>query len=362
NYLTNTTRNMMFDPQNINERLGWSSVQSHKGFEQETGQLYWPYHNGANGNYRAILIQLPYHFTGVALTNSTMYLASESAGNNVSTNDYLVDVIMEAFYEATHSRPLTEVVRHGIPEKDYQADFNIIRKSGYYPVWVDGYDVAGKTFFNAIFRYNSNKYEVVARHHMSKEGYQREYNEWVKTKGYRLLHLDNYLYKRKIYYAAIFILRPGNAMTQPAYHAQTAKQHQALFEKYTEDGFVPVNVSVVSSGDKLSYSAFYEKKNVGGAVLKSILSQTEYQDKFEEMKKKKWEQVYINAYHHKGATRFSVIWYEKPGEVSYAAIRKSSEESYLKHYDTYTGKGLKTQCITGYDEGGKHWYAALWSE
>ncbi|MEO8111729.1 MAG: peptidoglycan DD-metalloendopeptidase family protein, partial [Ginsengibacter sp.] len=53
-----------------------------------------------------------------------------------------------------------EIGRHGIPEKDYQEEFNKIWSSGYYPVWVDGYDVNGKTYFNAIFRYNDKGYKI----------------------------------------------------------------------------------------------------------------------------------------------------------------------------------------------------------
>lgn len=361
NYLTNTTRNMMFDPQLIDDRLGWSSTKSSTAFEEETGQSEWPYHNGANKNYRAILIQLPYGFVGAALTNSTMYLATENATGKIDTNGYLVNVMMDAFYEATHNMPLTEVARHGIAEKDYQEWFTMITNSGYYPVWVDGYDVAGKTFFNAIFRFNSDYYNIEARHDMTNDGYQQEYDKWVKQKGYRLLQLDNYLDSGKLKLAAIFIKKPGGAIAQPAYHAKTMEQHQVLFDKYTRDGFVPVNVSVVSVGGKLSYAAFYEKRNTGGMVLKSFLTQQEYQNKYDEMKGKKWEQVYINAYHHEGKTRFSAIWYERSGYAAYDATRKSSSQAYQQKWQSNTRKKLLTKCVTGYDEGGKHWFAAHWA-
>ena len=123
-----------------------------------------------------------------------------------------------------------------------------------------------------------------------------------------------------------------------------------------------MNVSVVSVGGKRYYSAFYEKRNVGGHVLKSFLTQQEYQDMFDDMKKKNWEQVYINAYHYERQTRFSVIWYEKSGYQSYTATRRSTGEGYQQLWETHTGKGLLTRCITGYDEGGKHWFAAHWAK
>lgn len=255
-----------------------------------------------------------------------------------------------------------EIARHGIAENKYQEEFTKIWNSGYYPVWVDAYDVSGKTYFNTIFRYNDDGYKVTARHDMSKEKYQQEYDEWVGKKGYRLQQLDNYLDAGKLKFAAIFILKPNNNIAQPAYHAQSPEAHQKQFEELTGKGYVPVNVSVVSVGGKRYYSAFYEKRNVGGCVLKSYLSQQEYQDLFDDMSKKGWEQVYINAYHHDGQTRFSAIWYEKSGLTNAVATRRSDNDSYQDKWEQYTGDGRLTRCVTGYDEGSKHWFAASWAK
>ncbi len=255
-----------------------------------------------------------------------------------------------------------EIGRHGIPEKNYQEEFNKIWSSGYYPEWVDAYDVNGKTYFNAIFRYNDKGYKIVARHDMTPAQYQDEYNNWVKKNGYRLQQIDNYNDNGKLKIAAIFIKKPGQPGQQPAYHAASPEDHQKMFEDYGSKGFVPVNVSVTSMNGKRYYSAFYEKRNVGKAVLKSFLTQEEYQDLFDDMKKKSYEQVYINAYHHDGKTRFSAIWYQNAGYKSYSATRKSSSDSYQNQYDNNLEKSLLTQFVTGYEEGNKPWFAALWAK
>lgn len=257
---------------------------------------------------------------------------------------------------------LREIARHGIPENKYQEEFTKIWGCGYYPVWVDAYDVGGKTFFNTIFRYNSNNYDVAVRHDMNKQKYQQEYDLWVKQKGYRLQQLDNYTDQGQLKFAAIFIKKPGQPQAQPAYHGLSPEEHQTLFEKYTGEGYVPVNVSVTSVGGKRYYSAFYEKRNVGGAILKSFLSQQEYQKLFDDNSKKGWEQVYINAYRHDGQTRFSVIWYKNSGYRSSAATRKSNSNNYQEKWEDNVSDGLLTRCVTGYDEGGKHWFAAHWAK
>ncbi|MBL7720448.1 MAG: hypothetical protein JNK98_00485 [Chitinophagaceae bacterium] len=101
---------------------------------------------------------------------------------------------------------------------------------------------------------------------------------------------------------------------------------------------------------------------MGGSVLKSSLSQQEYQDMFEDMKQKKWEQVYINAYRHDGQTRFSVIWHQNSGYDAYTATRKSDKDGYQEKYENNLEAGYLTRCVTGYEEGGKHWFAGHWSK
>jgi len=256
---------------------------------------------------------------------------------------------------------LKEIARHAIPENKYQEEASKIWSCGYYPVWVDAYEVAGKTFFNAIFRYNKNGDAIEVRHDMTAEKYQQEHSNWTK-KGYRIQQMDSYNDGGKLKFTAIFIKKAGQPQSQPAYHAATPENHQTLFEKYTDDGYVPVNVSVVMVGGKKYYSAFYEKRNVGGSVLKSSLTPEEYQDMFDDMSKKKWEQVYINAYQQDNKTRFSVIWYEKSGYDAQSATRRSSKEGYQEKWEDNLSDGYLTRCITGYGEGGKHWFAAHWSK
>ena len=256
----------------------------------------------------------------------------------------------------------SEIARHGIPENNYQTEFMKIWGCGYYPVWVDAYDVNGKTYFNAVFRYNEKNMPVTVKHNLTAQGFQAEYTTWVKNKGYRLLQVDSYNDAGTLKFAAIFYKSASQPSAQPAYHAQTPEQHQSLFEKYTGQGYVPVNVSVVSVGGKRYYTAFYEKRNVGGSVLKSSLTQQEYQDYFDDMKSKKWEQAYVNAYHHGGKTYFSAIWYQNAGYSAYSATRKSSAEGYQEKWESSTESGMLTRAVTGYQEGGQHWFAAHWAK
>ncbi len=340
NHLTNTTLKMMFDDKKNDERFGWAGCEKHDGFEQETGQSKWLSYNGAQNGYFALLMQLPYAYVGSVLVNSSKNLTTDITGTD--TGGFFKDVLMDAFYQATHAAPLAEIARHGIPENKYQEEFSMIWNSGYYPVWVDAYDVNDKTFFSTIFRPNKDNYDVKVKHHMTKESYQHEYNEWMKQKGYRLLQIDSYNDASKLTFAFIFNKKPGQPQAKPAYRGLSPQEHQTLFDKYTGNGYTPVNVSLTSVGGKKYQAAFYEKRNVAGSVLKSSLSRQEYHNMYDNMDKKHWEQVYITAYHYDGQTRFSVIWYEKSGYRSFTATRKSSSDRYQEKWETNTSNGLLT--------------------
>jgi hypothetical protein len=259
-----------------------------------------------------------------------------------------------------YPRGKSEVSRRKISAKSYQSELQKIWDCGYYPVWVDAYEVKGDVFFNVVAHPRRAGLDIEVRHGLTGKDFGKEYDKWVEKKGYRLLQLETYNASNKLRYAAIFIKRAGKAEAQPAYNGVSASKHQELFEKYTGMGFVPVNVSVTSIKNTRYYSAFYEKRDVGSVRLKSSLSQQEYQDQFEEMSSKGWEQVYINANTHKGKTEFSVIWYQDAGNNKLGATRKSDSEGFQKRYDQYIDNNFRTRCVTGYGEGKSHYFAGLW--
>ncbi len=102
-----------------------------------------------------------------------------------------------------------ELARHGVPASKYQGEFSKITALGYRPVWIDGYDVNGKTYFNVIFR-RANGKAWVARHGLSGSKYQKEFKKWTKL-GYRLAHVESYKSSGNVRYAAIFVKTSGPA-------------------------------------------------------------------------------------------------------------------------------------------------------
>jgi len=250
-----------------------------------------------------------------------------------------------------------EIARHSIPEADYQMEFEKIMNSGYRPVWVDGYDVNGKTFFNIIFRPNDGT-AWVAKHGLDGNQYQTEFNKWTQQ-GFRLMHIEIYLSGGNVRYAPIFIKSSG--VPWIAYHGKNAAQHQQEFDTLTAQGFRPVNVTAVSPGGNRVYVGLYEKRDVDSFFVKSFITPQEYQTHFDQNIEAGRKLVYINAYTHSGSPRISAIWHQKAAP-NFIARHGMSSSQYQAEFDLRLSQGYLTRAVTGYQEGDSHRFAAFWSK
>jgi hypothetical protein len=250
-----------------------------------------------------------------------------------------------------------ELARHAIPESAYQTEFDHIVSSGYRLVWIDGYDVNGKTFFNVIFR-ASDGVAWSARHGLSGSDYQKAFDEHMQ-KGFRLAHIESYLSGGSVRYAPIFVKSAGAAFT--AYHGRTADQHQQLFDDLIKDGWRPVNVTAVSPGGARMYAALYEKKDVGSFFVKSFMTPPEYQTQFDANVQAGRKLAYLNAYTHQGSPRIIAIWQSKAGSP-FVARHGLTSAQYQAEFDKNLANGFLTRAVTGYEENGGQRFAAYWSK
>jgi len=248
-----------------------------------------------------------------------------------------------------------EVARHGVPAQDYQCLFDQAVNAGYVPDWIDGFDVGGKVYYNAVFRPAGNA-ATAAFHGLSAAQYQQRFNEFT-GKGYRPHQVESYPGSGGVRYAVIFRKAGGPQYT--AYHGLPASQHQQRFDALTGEGFRPRNVSVVSSGGQRYYTALYEKADLGSWQSKSQLSAAEYQQAFNDNDRQKRQLVYLNSYVHGGQPYFTAIWSSKATGV-YKARHGLSSSQYQSEWDSASRAGLRTRNVTGYGVGGSARYAGVW--
>jgi hypothetical protein len=248
-----------------------------------------------------------------------------------------------------------EVTRNGIPEAAYQTEFDRAASSGYRPVWVDGYEVNGSVYFNAIFHPNNGN-PWAARHGMTGAQYQAEFDSRM-AQGYHLHQIESYISGGQVRYASIFIKSAASART--AYHGLTREQHQQKFNELTAAGWRPINLSVVSPNNVLTYAGLYEKQDVGAFFAKSFLTPVEYQAQFTSNTNAGRKLMYLNAYTHAGKPHFSAIWQEKSPDV--LARHGQNAPQFQEEFNKQLASGRATRLLTGYEENDGHRFGAAWA-
>ena len=253
---------------------------------------------------------------------------------------------------------LAEISRHGIPESEFQEEVDHITGSGYKLEWVDGYNINGNVYFNIICRPIDGT-EQSALHGYSSKQFQEQFDSLVDN-GFRLSHIESYLREEEVRYAAIFNKISGPEFT--AYHDANTGEHQASFNDLTSNGWVPINISVVSLSGSLKFSALYEKKDVGGFVARSFLTPDEYQAEFDINEEQGRKMVYLNAYTHLGMPRITAIWHQLTTSNDITASHGLDSDQFQSQWQSYLDSGFLTKAITGYEQGAMHTFAAYWAK
>jgi len=260
-------------------------------------------------------------------------------------------------YWPSFSSGLAEIARHGVPAADYQLLFDHASGSGYRPVWIDGFEVGGRLYFNVLFRPRGGT-SWAGFHNLNGDSYQAQYDK-MKAQGRRLVFVDSYRVGNTVRYAAVFAADNGPAIA--AYHGLTQAQHQERIEKWTKDGWRPKELSVVSLNGRRYYTARYERGSTGSYMARSSVAAADYQALVNENVSASRRTVYLEAYEHNGQQFFSVIFESLPGS-GYNARHGLTGAGYQEAWAAARKSGLRTQVVVGYPAGNDARYAAIWTK
>ena len=195
-------------------------------------------------------------------------------------------------------------------------------------VWVDGFDVGGKPYFNMIFRPEDGTVWQ-AEVGLDAAHYQTEFDKWVNA-GYRPLHVETFLNGGNVLYAGIWVKNSGPAWS--AYHGRSAAFHQSQFDTLTKEGFVPVVVSAVETSGGLLYTALYEKTDVGGFILSGALDFHDYQTQTNANIAAGRHPASLNAISNGGNPLMLGLW-EQKASAEFVARNGQTAAQYQAEYD-----------------------------
>ena len=247
-----------------------------------------------------------------------------------------------------------EVAKHGIPGECYQDVVNQIVSRGYRPAFVDGFEVGGNLFFNAIFRPSEGTW--LARHGLTGTEYQDLFDD-LTDDGFRLHQVDSYVDSGSVRYAAIFEVRPGPAFA--AFHGLNDAEYSDKIDELAAADLVPVNVSTVEVGGQLFWTGLFEHASVTGWTVETVQA-TDYQDTFDANVDAGRLPIYVHGFVVSGAPYITAIWVDPIGG-SWAAVHGRTGSEYQIDWNVNTGAGRWTRAVSGYDNGaGSARFAAVW--
>jgi hypothetical protein len=242
-----------------------------------------------------------------------------------------------------------EVVRHGMPVRNYQC---LVRRgvlAGYQTAWLDFFEIDRELYVNVVMRPATRPW--ASRSGLDADGFMAE-NAAMKGKGYRLSHVDSYR-DGGVSYAGVWEERGSPA--QEVYIGKTASDHQAAVDRLMAAGYRPRAVSVVDDGG-LRYSALWEQVG-GGWKLRSTLTLGEYRTFSREFADDGWDVAAVNAYQTDDGPRVAAIWYPAAGK--YLLPTDLGKAEFDDQRANALKLGLQTVAVTAHEENGHGRYTGV---
>jgi Polyglycine hydrolase-like, structural repeat len=233
--------------------------------------------------------------------------------------------------------------RHRMTSEEYQQEFNKFTGQGYRLVHVSGYNLAGTVQFAAIWE-KSEGPPWVARHNMTAAQYQEEFNKHTKA-GYRLVNVSGYRGSGQDLYAAIWRKESGPAWV--ARHRMTSGKYQQEFNTLTSQGFRLIDISGYRLGTEERYAAIWEKKGDSPWVAKHGMTSARYQKEFNELTGDGFRLVHVTGSSVAGTYRFAAIW-EKSVAAPWVARHNMTSDQYQQEFNKLASDGYRLVTVSGY--------------
>ncbi len=235
------------------------------------------------------------------------------------------------------------VARHGMSDEAYQREFDKLTGEGFRLVSVDGYEVNGQARYAAIWRKASGP-AWIARHGLSSADYQAAFDK-NGADGYRLISVNGYTVNGHARFAAIWEKSGGPAWV--ARHGLSSTQYQAAFDSYVKDGYRLELVSGYAEGNEARYAAIWRKGATTAWAARHGLSSDDYQSAFNSYSAQGYRLTHVSGYTVAGQTRYAAIW-DKSNSGEWVARHGMSASTYQEEFDALTKRGFSLDVVSGY--------------
>lgn len=252
----------------------------------------------------------------------------------------------------------TNVVKIMIPDFKLHEFLDLISSKLCRPTWFDAYEnPSGQIYFNVIWTKNDDPYNRWRMYFdLIPSRYRRRYNARV-AQGYRLAHVETYVSKKKLRYAALFI--KDDWPDWIAYEGYSPVRHKAEFYRMLEGGYRLVVQSVAEFKGRLYVAAIYDKFFIGDGRVRLGLTLEQLNDELNRQVANGQILSYVQAYTNRDRLKFSAIWSPRISK-HWAVSPAMTKYTLLNRLYQYSLANVPVACLSSYHTDGITYFVALW--
>ena len=143
----------------------------------------------------------------------------------------------------------------------------------------------------------------------------------------------------------------------------TSDQYHALWERYRDDGYRPLDVEAYLLNGKLRFAGIWIE-NREGLAWSSIRNMTssEYAAYFDQRRAEGHRPIDIEIYPTGSGLRVAAIWYENVDGLAWTQLRNIDRDRYQQEADKHAADGYQMLDFESYEGSGEQLYAAIWEK
>lgn len=263
------------------------------------------------------------------------------------------------------------MVHYGMNAKQLQSLLDkVAAQQSFRARWIDGFQVAGGTFYNAIFDEDPTG-KLGAMIDLNEDELEDELQS-LRNAGKQAVQLEAYPKSGGVRYALVSEHGPGPhwcavfglgvAAFQDEYDRLASSSCQAGESKCNDDYtgcYRPVNVAVVPTGGELRFSALFHEAADGQWEAQSLVDTTDFFSERAVQQAAGRELSYLNAYVLEGVPRLSVIWDTAAPGGDTPTIDLDGDE-FREKASQLSAAGLMIWMLTGWETDNEARYGGTW--
>jgi CubicO group peptidase (beta-lactamase class C family) len=226
--------------------------------------------------------------------------------------------------------------RHGMTSSGYQSEYDDLRSRGYQLKSVTGLSsTSGSTAATFAASWNDGSWRGYRAHHnMTTTGYQTKFDEY-KADGYQVIYVTGYASGTSSRYAAIWSTHTDRLQT--ARHNLPSSQYQTTFDDLKSKGYRIAHVNAHEAGGKTYFAGIWVKEDGYEPTGHHNMSPSTFEDLCLQYAGDDWRLTCIGGYLESGQDKYAAIWVphsrtwqvQGHAETSLAAF-DTAIESYMK--------------------------------